>query len=155
MSHVSFGGGAVEEAEHQIATRLYQNTAKVHFDALMTKGSRWGKRIVYGGHVISVLRGLSFNGLENALGILAWNGGAHANPTFAGDTLYAYSVVLDKAPIAGRSDVGALRVRLVGVKNINPADEDVPLKVETDGKPGYHSNVVLDLDYWLLMARKN
>ena len=104
---------------------------------------------MYGGHVISVARSLSYNGLENALAILAWNGGAHANPTFAGDTIYAYSEILDKQPIAGRDDCGALRVRLVAVKNVDPTKEDVPLRVEKK----YHPSVVLDLDYWLLMPK--
>jgi 2-methylfumaryl-CoA hydratase len=147
-------GMTIEESEHAIATRLYQNTAKVHFDGHAAKETRFGKRLMYGGHVISVVRSLSFNGLENSLGILAWNGGAHANPTFAGDTLYAYSEVLDKAELPGRSDLGALRVRLVGVKNVDPTREDVPLKVEKDGKKSYHSAVVLDLDYWLSFPKK-
>src|SRR3970282_1858543 len=107
----------IEEAEHALATRLYQNTAKVHFDGHAAKDTRFGRRLMYGGHVISVARSLSFNGLENALAILAWNGGAHANPTFAGDTLYAWSEILGKAELSGRKDVGALRVRLVAVKN--------------------------------------
>ena len=140
-------GMTIEESEHAIATRLYQNTAKVHFDGHQAKGTRFGRRLMYGGHVISVARALAYNGLENALAILAWNGGAHANPTFAGDTIYAYSEVLDKQPLPGRTDCGALRVRLVGVKNEDPSTGEVPLKV--DGK--YHPNVVLDLDYWLLI----
>lgn len=147
-------GMTIEEAEHAIATRLYQNTAKVHFDGFQAKSTRFGKRLIYGGHVISLVRSLSFNGLENVLAILAWNGGAHANPTFAGDTLYAWSEVLDKADLPGRSDVGALRLRLVGVKNLDLKAEPFPLKVEKDGKSTYHPNVVLDLDYWVLVPRR-
>ncbi|MEW6775524.1 MAG: MaoC family dehydratase [Bdellovibrionota bacterium] len=147
-------GMTIEEAEHALATRLYQNTAKVHFDGHAAKGTRFGKRLIYGGHVISLARALSFNGLENVLGILAWNGGSHANPTFAGDTLYAWSEVLGKADVPGRKDVGALRTRLVAVKNADPAKDNIPLKVEKDGKSAYHESVVLDLDYWLLVPRK-
>ena len=138
-----------------LATRLYQNTAKVHFDAFAAKGTRFGKRLIYGGHVISLARSLSFNGLESVLGILAWNGGAHANPTFAGDTIYAYSEILDRAEIAGRVDCGALRARLVAVKNVHLRDEPIPLRVEQEGKQVYHPNVVLDLDYWLLVPRRS
>ena len=47
INHVD--GMTVEEAEHQVATRLYQNTAKVHFDAHAQKDSRFGKRLIYGG----------------------------------------------------------------------------------------------------------
>jgi 2-methylfumaryl-CoA hydratase len=151
IDHVD--GMTIEEADHTLATRLYQNTAKVHFDAHAAKSTRFGKRLIYGGHIISVARALSFNGLENALSILAWNGGTHANPTFAGDTIYARSEVLGTAAVPGRSDVGALRLRLVAFKNVNPATESVALKIEKDGAEVYNPNAVLDLDYWVLMPK--
>lgn len=109
-------GMTIEESEHAIATRLYQNTAKVHFDGHRAKSTHFGRRLMYGGHVISLAYALSFNGFQNNLGILGFNGGAHANPTFAGDTLYAYSKVLERAEL-NHPSVGALRVQLVGVKN--------------------------------------
>jgi 2-methylfumaryl-CoA hydratase len=148
-------GMTIEEAEHMIATRLYQNTAKVHFDAHAAQATRFGKRLIYGGHVISLARALSFNGLQNAIAILAWNSGSHANPTFAGDTIYAWSDILDLADLPGRKDLGALRVRLVAAKNANPEKEDVPLRITTsEGKETYGPNIVLDLDMWLLMPRR-
>ncbi|MEY4583050.1 MAG: hypothetical protein RL701_7753 [Pseudomonadota bacterium] len=148
-------GMTIEEGDHTLATRLYQNTAKVHFDAFAAKNTRFGKRLIYGGHIISVARALSFNGLENTLGLLAWNSGSHANPTFAGDTIYARSEVLAKAELPGRSDVGALRLRLAAFKNLNPALEAVSLKVEKDGAEVYHPSAVLDLDYWALIPRRS
>jgi 2-methylfumaryl-CoA hydratase len=152
IDHVD--GMTIEESEHMIATRLYQNTAKVHFDGHAAKETRFGKRLMYGGHVISIARSLAFNGFANALGILAWNGGAHVSPTFAGDTVYAFSEVLEKAELPGKPGLGALRVRLVGVKNANPQTDGVTRKVEKDGKEVYHPNVVLDLDHWLLMPKR-
>ncbi len=152
IDHVD--GMTIEEAEHATATRLYQNTAKVHFDAVEMKQSRFGRRLMYGGHVISIARSLSFNGMERVLGILAWNGGAHANPTFAGDTIYAYSEILDKADLPGRTDCGALRVRLVGLKDFRPTESDFPLKIDKGGRRVYHRSVVLDLDYWLLVPKR-
>ncbi len=149
IDHVD--GMTIEEAEHTMATRLYQNTAKVHFDAHAMQASRFGRRLMYGGHVISIARALSFNGLQNALGMLAWNAGSHANPTFAGDTLYAWSEVLDAVPL--RDDLGALRLRLVAVKNLDPSKDPIPLRVEEGGRERYHPAVVLDLDYWVSMPR--
>ena len=148
IDHVD--GMTIEESDHMLATRLYQNTAKVHFDAHAMRASRFGRRLMYGGHVISVCRSLSFKGLENALGILAFNGGAHANPTFAGDTLYAATEVLDAQPLS--AELGALRLRLIGLKNRDA--ELPPLRVERDGKQRYHPQVVLDLDYWVAMPRR-
>ena len=56
--------------------------------------------------------------------------------------------VLDKAEIPGRSDIGALRLRLVATKDQPPAD--FPLTT-AEGKP--HPAVLLDLDYWAVLPR--
>jgi 2-methylfumaryl-CoA hydratase len=147
-------GITVEEAEHQLATRLYQNTARVHFNEYQQRSSRHGRRIVYGGHVISVAHAISFDGLENAVGIAAWNGGSHTNPTFAGDTLFAWTDVLERMDL-GRDDLGGLRLRLVAVKNVDPNREDVPLKLAgDDGRERYNPAVVLDLDYVALVPKR-
>jgi 2-methylfumaryl-CoA hydratase len=139
IDHVD--GVTIEESEHMLATRLWQNTAKVHFDATNRED---GRRLIYGGHVISMARALSFNGLANAQMIVALNAGAHANPCFSGDTVRAWSEVLDKAETSA-SGVGAIRLRLVAVKHGAP---DFALK-GADGK--YLPEVLLDLDYWALM----
>lgn len=141
-------GVTIEEAEHQIATHLYQNTARVHFNQHTEGAGRFGRRLVYGGVVISLARALSFNGLANAFHIAAINAGRHVAPCFAGDTLYAWSEVLEKVELAHRADIAALRMRLVGVKNRPAAGH--PLK--TAGGD-YEEGVVLDLDLWLLMPR--
>lgn len=139
----------VEESDHMTATRLYQNTAKVHFNQHTEKEGRFGKRIVYGGHVISLARALSFNGLANAFKIAAINGGRHVAPIFAGDTVYAWTEVLEKEALPGRQDMGALRLRMIAAKD--HACSDFPYQ-NSDGK--YHSAVVLDFDFTVLMPRK-
>ncbi|MGR3760440.1 MaoC family dehydratase [Roseobacteraceae bacterium NS-SX3] len=139
IDHVD--GVTIEEAEHMMATRLWQNTAKVHFD---TTARPDGSRLIYGGHVISLARALSFNGLANAQMIAGLNGGAHANPCLSGTTVRAWSEVLDKAETAAPG-VGAVRLRLVAVKD---GTGPFALKGE-DGK--YLPGVLLDLDYWALM----
>ncbi|HRN87846.1 MaoC family dehydratase [Hyphomicrobium sp.] len=146
IDHVD--GMTLEEAEHQMATRLYQNTAKVHFNQHTESKGRFGKRIVYGGVTISLARALSFNGLNNAFHIAAINGGRHVAPLFAGDTVYAWSEILEKAELPGRTDVGALRTRLVAVKNQDAST--FPFKKD-DG--GYAEGVILDLDVWLVLPR--
>ena len=138
IDHVD--GVTIEEAEHMMATRLWQNTAKVHFD---TSARPDGSRLIYGGHVISMARALSFNGLANAQMVVGLNGGAHANPCLSGDTVRAWSEVLDKAETSAPG-VGAIRLRLVATKGGTPFN----LKGD-DGK--YLPDVLLDLDYWALM----
>jgi 2-methylfumaryl-CoA hydratase len=147
IDHVD--GMTIEEAEHQMATRLYQNTAKVHFNQHTEKEGRFGRRIIYGGHIISLARSLSFNGLANAFKIAAINGGRHTAPTFAGDTIYAWSEVLGKMELAGRRDIGALRLRTVATKD-RPC-HDFPYQ---DAAGKYDPSVVLDFDYTVLMPTR-
>ncbi|MEM9590966.1 MAG: MaoC family dehydratase [Pseudomonadota bacterium] len=146
VDHVD--GQTIEEAEHQMATRLYQNTARVHFNQHRESQERFGRRLVYGGHIISIARSLSFNGLANAFHVLGLNGARHAAPSFSGDTIYAWSEVLDKAELPGRSDAGALRLRTFAVKDRNCADFP---GVKEDGK--LEDSVVLDMDYWVALPR--
>ena len=139
IDHVD--GVTIEEAEHMLATRLWQNTAKVHFDATHRPD---GQRLIYGGHIISLARALSFNGLANAQMIVALNAGAHAAPCFAGDTVRAWSEVLDTAS-TGAPGVGAIRLRLVATKG------DSAAMTLRDDQGKYLPDVLLDLDYWALM----
>lgn len=154
---IAHGAGmTIEEAEHATATRLYQNTARVHFNLHEIQADGGSARLMYGGHVISVARALSYNGLENNLRILAWNGGTHANPTYAGDTIYAQTEVVAKYEIDGHGTVGGLRMRLYGIKNLNPARESIEMKSfdASKGRETYHPNVVLELDYTVLCPRR-
>jgi 2-methylfumaryl-CoA hydratase len=138
----------VEDAEHMMATRLYHNTARVHFNAHSEKQGRFGRRIVYGGHVISVARALSYNGLENAQFLAGINAGRHVAPCFAGDTIYAWSEVVDKAQPSTRKDWGFLRLRTLAAKDRPCAD--FPDK-QSDGS--YDPAIILDLDYWVVVPR--
>ena len=82
----------------------------------------------------------------NAQLVAAINAGAHTAPAFAGDTVYAFSEVLDRAETANPT-VGALRLRLVATKG---RDESMTLRGD-DGK--YAPGVLLDLDLWALVPR--
>lgn len=146
-------GMTVDDSDHTLATKLYQNNARLHFDALMMKDTPFGRRLMYGCHVISVCRALSYDGLENALGIAAINAGTHSNPSFGGDTFYTWTEVLERWELPGRKDIGALRLRMVGQKNL-PAKQLHETHIEKNGKLVYHPNVVLDLDYTILMPRR-
>jgi 2-methylfumaryl-CoA hydratase len=141
IDHVD--GMTIDETDHTTATRLYQNTARVHFNQHQMAGSRFGKRLMYGGHVISVASSLAVNGLENVVGVLALNGGAHANPTFAGDTIYAWTDIVDKAELS--PSLGALRVLHHAAKDVDPARQPLDPK---------DSRVVLALDLWLAIPRR-
>jgi 2-methylfumaryl-CoA hydratase len=143
IDHVD--GITVEEAEHMMAARLYHNTARVHFNELREKSGRFGRRLVYGGHVMSIARALSFNGIANGFHIAAINGGRHVAPLFAGGTVFAWSFIKDKARLKERNDVGALRVVTRATRDL-PTGE-YPTKPAGEDAPG----IILELDYWVLM----
>jgi 2-methylfumaryl-CoA hydratase len=147
IDHVD--GMTLEESDHMTATRLYQNNAKVHFNQHAESKGRFGKRLIYGGHIISLARALSCNGLANAFRVLGINGGRHVNPSFAGDTIYAWSEVMDVIELPGRGDVGALRLKTIAAKDRPCADFPAP---DADGK--YPAELVLELDYTVLLPRR-
>lgn len=141
-------GITIDDSDHTLATKLYQNNAKLHFDDHMMKSSPMGQRLIYGGHVISLCRSISFNGLGNAMWVHSINAGSHANPVFATDTIYCYSEVLEVIEHE-RKDIGLLRLRTIGLKNTKPDEIDSP-----KGENGrYLPNVVLDLDYTVIIPR--
>ncbi len=141
-------GITIDNSDHTLATNLYQNNAKVHFNDHMMKSTPMGERLIYGGIIISIARAISFNGLQNAQWMYAINSGVHANPTYAGDTIYAYTEVLDVINHQ-REDIGLLRLRTIAVKN--QRSEEIESPKGEDGK--YLKNIVLDLDYTVIIPK--
>lgn len=142
-------GMTINRSDHMTFTRLYQNSARVHFDAIATDGTP----LVYGGLPVSIGYAQAYNGLENRLGIRAINGGVHANPVHAGDTLYSLTQILETTALDAQ--IGALRLRLIVLKNKRPNEDFQPKRLDQKtGKERYDPDVVLDLDYWELMDRR-
>ena len=142
-------GMTVNRADHMSFTRLFQNSAKVHFDEVLTEG----KPLVYGGVPVSYGYAQAFNGFENRLGICAINGGTHSNPIYSGDTIYSFTDVCEAVDLG---EVGALRLRMVCVKNEAPT-ADYEIRVDDTKRPGrkrHSASAVLDLDYWELVAKR-
>jgi len=140
----------INDSDHSLATRLYQNTAKAHFDARAMAASPMGRRLVYGGHIISVCKALAYDGLENAVAILAINGGAHVSPTFAGDTISCATTVLECFDFGDKSPLGALRLRMIGAKDVDGAQQ-----IFFPGTGQSHApQTVLDLDFTVAMPRR-
>jgi len=145
-------GLTINDSDHTLATHLYQNNASVHFNAHQMEKTKNGRRLVYGGHIISLCRSLTHNGLGNGLWISAIHAGTHANPSFSGDTIYAKSEIMGKGSFDNREDIGWLRIKTWGMKNITPSELSDVFE-ETQGRKRYKSNVVLELDYTVLMPK--
>ena len=149
---VHHDGQTINASDHMAFTRLFQNSAKVHFDELLTEG----KPLVYGGVPVSYGYGAAYTGFENRGGIAGINAGSHANPVHTGDTVYALTEVLDAVAPRHGSPWGALRLRLVVVKNERPETlESFAVEVQDDrGRSRHHPSVALDLDYWEWMPTR-
>ncbi|WP_371187320.1 MaoC family dehydratase [Thalassotalea maritima] len=145
-------GITINDSDHSLATRLYQNNARVHFDQHLMQHSKHGKCLVYGGHIISLCRALSYNGMGNAIWLSAIHSGSHVNPCFAGDTIYTQSQVLAINSLAHRDDLRLVTVRMLGIKN-NIPEQMSWLSQQSEQGRQYHPDVVLDMRLSYLMPR--
>src|SRR5262245_31831242 len=108
---VSPRGRTLSDTEHMAWTSVLMNTAQLHFNQAMCDQSPetyyGGRRVVYGGLVLSFVAGLaSEDTTENALAELSFDNGRHLHPVFAGDTLFAESVVTSTRDAVDRADAG-------------------------------------------------
>jgi acyl dehydratase len=103
-------------------TTLVRNSHPLHFDEVYCRENSFTKtRVVYGGLVLSWVLSLTSRDLTgNVLWDMGLDDGAHPNPTLAGDTLFAVSKIIDKQEVG--PDAGEVTMRVVGVKNIQPAE---------------------------------
>lgn len=112
-------GKTMEPLENVLFTNLTMNTAQGHFNEDLMKLTPYGQRLSYGGANFSIVMGLaSEDCCENALAELSMNNIKLTNPVFHGDTLYAYSEVLE---ISGsdREDAGKVRFKHYGFNQDN------------------------------------
>lgn len=108
-------GRTVTELENVLITSMVLNTAQGHFNEHAMEGSEFGRRIVFGGVTTAIVVGLASEDTgENALAELGMTGIKLPAPVFHGDTLYAFSEVLEVGE-ADRPDAGEVRFRHWGV----------------------------------------
>jgi acyl dehydratase len=108
-------GKTVEGLENVFITNLVMNTADGHFNEDAMKETPFGTRIVFGGVTISICMGLAAQDTaENAIAELSMTGVRLRHPVVHGDTLYAFSEVIDTED-SGRSDAGIVRFRHFGI----------------------------------------
>ena len=104
-------GKTVTEMDGVLITNLVMNTAQGHFNEHQMQGSPQGQRIVFGGVTISMVLGLAMQDTgENALAELGLDKIRLRQPVFHGDTLYAFSEVVETRD-ADRPDAGVVRFR--------------------------------------------
>jgi acyl dehydratase len=109
-------GTTVGEVENQLITKLVMNTAHAHFNEHAMQGTAWGQRLVFGLVTGSIIIGLATQDTaEQALAEVGLDKMRFRAPVFHGDTLYAYTEVLEKRD-ADRADAGIVRFKHWGTK---------------------------------------
>lgn len=106
----------LEPLDQVLITNLVMNTASGHFDEEVMKSHPAGKRLSFGGVNIAMFIGLaSQDTAENAITELGMDKIRLQGPVFHGDTLTAYTEVLEVQP-AERDDAGIVRFKHYGTK---------------------------------------
>jgi itaconyl-CoA hydratase len=108
-------GKTITEMDGVLITNLVMNTAQGHFNEDQMSRGPMGQRIVFGGVTAAMVIGLTMQDTgEQALAEVALTGIRFRTPVHHGDTLYAFTTVLEKRD-ADREDAGIVRFAHRGV----------------------------------------
>jgi acyl dehydratase len=104
-------GATISDVENNMITKLVMNTAEGHWNEFAMRSSVLGEgRVVFGLVTASIVFGLaSQDTAEQALAELGCGGLRFSSPVHVGDTLYAYTEVLECRPSDERDDAGIAR----------------------------------------------
>ena len=94
--------------------RLTLNVAMAHTDAT---GSAYGRRLVYGGHTISVAAAHATRAIPAIATVLAWESCDHLGPVFEGDVLRTELHVDDTSPLESGGGTARLRALVSAVRD--------------------------------------
>ncbi len=104
-------GRTIRDFDNTWFTLLTMNTNPLHFDEHYASQTDHGKCLVVGTLVFGIVVGMSVKDMsESCIANLEYESIKHQGPTFAGDTLYAESEVLEVTPSQSRTDRGVLYV---------------------------------------------
>jgi len=122
-------GKTITEMDNVWLTNMVMNTAEGHFNedvmvkAAQKSGAIFNQRIVFGGINLSMVLGLaSQDTAENAVRELTLDNIRLSHPVVHGDTLYAYTEVMEKSDahqFAEHADCGLVKFRHLGVNQNN------------------------------------
>jgi itaconyl-CoA hydratase len=111
-------GKTVTEMDNVLITNMVMNTAEGHFNEHVMKQDARGifaQRVVFGGINLSMVLGLAAQDTaEQCLAELTLDKIRLSHPVFHGDTLYAFSEVLERTD-GDRPDAGVVRFKHYGV----------------------------------------
>jgi len=112
----------ITESDNNLFCLLTMNHHPVHLDVEYAKATHYGKILVVGTLVLSIIVGMTVPDISGkAIANLDYEVN-HCGPVFIGDTLHARSIIVSKRESKSKSDRG-----IVGIKTIayNQNDEIV------------------------------
>ena len=104
--------------------RLSLNMAETHVDAGV---SAHGRRLVYGGHTISVAAAQLTRAFPEVVSIIAWRECNHTAPVFEGDVLSTVLSIEARHALTDASGAGLLDVRALVTASREGAQEGQPV----------------------------
>ncbi len=104
------------ESDNNLFSLLTMNPHPVHTNVDYASKEQYGKIMVVGTLVFSLVVGLTVSDISGkAIANLDYEQIKHENPVFVGDTLYAKSVILEKREAKTKKDRGIVYVETKGI----------------------------------------
>lgn len=104
-------GKTIFESDNNLFSLLTMNHHPLHLDANYCEGQPYGKILVCGPLVISIVVGMTVSEISGmAIANLGYEAITHDGPVFIGDTLYAKTKILSKRESKSKPDRGIVHV---------------------------------------------
>ncbi len=108
-------GKTITEYDDHLFCLLTMNHHPLHIDAHYAESTQFGRNVVVGNYVYSLLLGMSVPDVSGkAIANLEVESLRHVAPTFHGDTLYGETSVLDLVESTSKDDRGIVSVQTKG-----------------------------------------
>lgn len=109
-------GRTITESDDVMFCMLTMNHHPLHIDQNYAAGTQFGKPVVVGPLVYSLVFGMSVSDVSGkAIANLETESLKHPKPTFHGDTLYAQTTVIEKRESQSQPDRGIVTVETIGI----------------------------------------
>lgn len=104
-------GKTIFESDNNLFSLLTMNHHPLHLDTNYCKNQKYGKILVCGPLVISIVVGMTVSDISGmAIANLDYEKISHNGPIFIGDTLYAQTEILEKRESKSKPDQGIIYV---------------------------------------------
>lgn len=108
-------GRTITDVDNIWFTLLTMNTQQVHFDQQYARHTEWKKLLVDSTFTLALVTGMSVKTLTGkVVANLGWDAIRLPHPVFAGDTIYAESMILEKRASKSRPTQGIIKALTKG-----------------------------------------